>query len=81
MKISFAITGNLNFINISANINHIQIIIVSTPIFLWTWNILRPVLDRSMHRKKSTFENTNERHLANKIVNHSFLYFVCWFMS
>ena len=31
MQINSAITGNLNFINISANINHIQIMFVFTP--------------------------------------------------
>ena len=39
MQISSAITAKLNFINISANINRIQIIIVSTPRFSWTRNI------------------------------------------
>ena len=45
MQISSAITENSNFINISVNINRIQIIIVSTPRFSWTRNILRPFSD------------------------------------
>ena len=43
MQISFAITANLNlnFINISVDINPIQIIIGTTPRFSWARNILR----------------------------------------
>ena len=48
IRYSYAITGNLNFINILANINHIQIIMVSTPLFSWTKNILIPYSDRHM---------------------------------
>ena len=47
MQISSAITGNFIFMNISANINHIQIIIVSITRFSWLRNILRPFSDRS----------------------------------
>ena len=45
MQISSAITAKLNFINISANINRIKIIIVSTPRFSWARNVLRPFSD------------------------------------
>ena len=47
MQISSAITENSNFINISVNINRIQIISVCTPRFSWARNILRPFSDRS----------------------------------
>ena len=47
MQISSAITAKLNFINISVNINRIQIISVCTPMFSWARNILRPFSDRS----------------------------------
>ena len=47
MQISSTITGNFNFINFSADINKIQIIIVSTPMFSWARNIFSPIFDSS----------------------------------
>ena len=61
MQISSAITTKLNFINISTNINCIQIIIVSLPRFSWARNILRPFSDRSHVAKMDLWDYNSQK--------------------